>query len=818
MQLPRIFTQRPLGLAALVLGFIVGNLMAQEPTAEGIEFFEKRIRPLLVEHCFECHGPEGKAKGNLRLDSQQGWLKGGESGPAFVAGKPDESLAISAVRYWDKSLQMPPEHPLEQQQINDLIQWVTMGAPDPRTNLPAEDPAAAVAQQTPPSAKSDHWSFQAITNPPLPEVTDPTFAVNEIDRFILASMERAGVHPAPLADKAVLLRRVTYDLTGLPPTPQELEDFLKDDSPEAYRRVVDRLLASPRYGEHWGRHWMDVVRYADTCGNASDFPVPQLYQYRNYIIDSFNRDVPFPQMIRQQIAGDLLPETDATKRRENVIATGYLASVRHFAGGDGEPHLTIEDAIDNMGRAFLGLTLSCARCHDHKFDPVSTTDYYGLYGIFQSTVFPHPGSEGSNRPKHLVPLLFDDALAQATADWQKKMAELEERAVKADQEKAEAQKLPDGPDKTMRLDAAGVAAQEARKEKNRLQFHPPFDQAYAVSEGTAADARVQVRGDPKRLGDTVPRRFLSLLGGASLKDPARSGRLELAEWLNDPANPLTARVIVNRVWLYHFGRGLVGTPNDFGTRGAKPSHPELLDYLAGRFQREGGSLKSLHRLILLSRTWQASADTYPIDKGSWKAGFYAENMAKDPGNTLWWRADRKRLDAESVRDTLFYVSGSLDETPGEAHPFPPVETWNYTQHNQFFAVYDTPRRMVYQMQQRLRRHPFLELFDGADPNSSTASRTNAVTPLQTLFMLNDPLVHEKAAAFAKRMKELAPETTARVELAFQTLFARKPREEEVLMAATYLTDLQQTRQLSEDEAWASLTRALFSTNEFFYLD
>jgi len=823
-------------------------------SSEGIAFFEKRVRPLLAEHCYECHGAK-KAKGNLRLDSRDGWVKGGDSGPALLPGKPDDSLLIKGVRHWDKEFKMPPDSRLTTTQINDLVEWVKLGAPDPRTNAPLASASTAPKPTYGISLEEGrkHWAYQPVKAQPLPKVKDKTWPRNELDHFTLARMEKAGVAPAPDADPRTLIRRLTFDLTGLPPTPEDTEAFVKQcewDAKNSASRIphsalasaVDRLLASPHYGERWGRHWLDVVRYADTCGNASDYPVPQAYKYRNYVIKAFNEDKPYDRFIREQLAGDLLPP-DPKSQTPDPIPTGYLAIARHFGGGKGEPHLTIEDAIENTGRAFLGLSLSCARCHDHKFDPVAMPDYYALYGIFSSTTFPHPGSEGMNRPANLVALGAKAEVEAATKVWKEQLAALDADVKKAESAKAEAEKLPaDAPDKKAKVDDATKAITAAKAKHKQLSETLPYELAYAVADnGKPGHARIHVRGDPARLGEEVPRRFMQVLGGQPLpKDCGNSGRLELANWIADPANPLTARVLVNRVWQHHFGRGLVGTPNDFGTRGQAPTHPELLDFLAKKFIESGWSVKAMHRLILTSRTWQLAsgpeANPLPPTGGEGRGGsffglfgksttspaqLFAKNTVKDPNNVLWWRADRRRLDAEAIRDALLFVSGDLDETTGGAHPFPPVHTWGFTQHNQFFANYDNRQRTVYQMQQRLRKHPFLALFDGADPNSSTATREPSTTPLQSLFMMNDAFAHAQAAKFAARVQQGEPDEARQITRAFITLYARPPQPDELTLATDYLASLRAklaAKKLPADQVWPSLARALLGANEFLYLD
>jgi hypothetical protein len=707
-----------------------------------IEFFEKEVRPLLVQRCQTCHGAE-KPKGGLRLTSRAALLEGGGTGPAAVPGKPDESLLVRAIRHKD-SPKMPPKERLPDRDIDALTRWVQMGLPWPD----AGQVIAGLGKFEITPEQRHFWAFQPVSDFRPPQVKDTSWPLTPIDRFILTRLEAKGLKPVAVADRRTLIRRVTFDLTGLPPTPDEIDAFLADDSPAAWEKVIDRLLASPHYGERWGRHWLDLAHYADTAGETADFPVPEAYKYRNYVIDAFNADRPYDEFLREQIAGDLLAADGPPERRaERTIATGFIAVSRRF-GFDPQNyhHLTIEDTIDTVGKSVLGLTVSCARCHDHKFDPVSRADYYALYGIFASTRYPFPGSEEVKRPRDFVPL-------------------------------------------------------------------SPSERAYAVAEGTAKDARIQLRGDPSRPGPEVPRRFLEILGGAALAPGTKgSGRLQLARWLTDPKNSLTARVMVNRVWQHHFGRGLVRTPNNFGKQGQPPTHPELLDYLAARFVEDGWSVKTLHRRILLSRAYQLSniADE--------------KNAAIDPGNEWLWRFERRRLDAESIRDALLAVGGGLDRSKGGPHPFPPENSWGFTQHNPFQAVYDTNRRSAYLMTQRLRRHPFLALFDGADPNSSTAQRGVTTVPTQALFFLNNPFVHEQAGRFADRLLAEPGDDSRRVERAYRLALGRAPTIDERRDAAEYLREAgealsaggaaaQRTRQV-----WAGFARVLFGSNEFIYVD
>ncbi len=708
-----------------------------------IDFFEKEVRPLLVQRCQSCHGAD-KAKGGLRLTSRAAVLEGGGTGPAALPGKPGDSLLVKAIRHTD-SPKMPPKERLPDREIDILTRWVQMGLPWPDA---AGSAGAGRFEITPEQRR--FWAFQPVKDSSPPIIKDASWPLTPIDRFVLAKIEAKGLRPSAVADRRTLIRRATFDLTGLPPTPDEIDAFLADGSPAAWEKVIDRLLASPHYGERWGRHWLDLVHYADTAGETADFPVPEAYRYRNYVIDAFNADKPYDDFLREQIAGDLLAaEGPPEKKAERIIATGYIAVARRF-GFDPQnyQHLTIEDSIDTLGKTVLGLTVSCARCHDHKFDPISRADYYALYGIFASTRYPFPGSEENKRPRDFVAL-------------------------------------------------------------------GPNERAYAVAEGSPANARVQLRGDPHQPGPEVPRRFLEILGGAALPPGTKgSGRLELARWLTDAKNPLTARVMVNRIWQHHFGRGLVRTPNNFGKQGQSPTHPELLDYLAARFVEDGWSVKKMHRRIMLSRAYQQDSSLRETI-----------NQSADPGNEYMTHFERQRLDAESIRDALLAVGGGLDRSRGGPHPFPPENTWGFTQHNPFQAVYDTNRRSVYLMTQRIRRHPFLALFDGADPNSSTAQRGVTTVPTQALFFLNDPFLHEQAGKFADRLLAEPGDDGRRVERAYRIALGRAPTNDEWRDAADYLREAAEALAAAGTEpaqrrrqAWAGFARVLFGSNEFIYVD
>ncbi len=959
------------------------------------DHFEARIRPVLISSCVRCHG-ESKASGTLRLDSREGLLKGGESGPAIDAGKPEESRLIKAIQRHEDVSAMPPEKEkgLRPDQIAAFVTWVKEGAMWPAKTARLEAPR--------------HWAFEPIRAVAPPDVKDTAWIKNGIDSLILARQEAAGVHPAAPADKIALIRRMTFDLTGLPPTPEEISAFEQDPSPQAVEQVIERLLKSPHYGEHWGRHWLDLVRYADTAGENSDHPLPHAWRYRNWVIKSFNDNQPIDVFLREQIAGDLIAaDGPVEKYADRVVATGYMAIARRFGHDiDKDMHLTFEDTIDTLGKSMLGLTIACARCHDHKFDQISARDYYGLYGIFESTKFAFPGCEPKQQPRDLVPLLPPDEFARSIKPVLDQAAsldasiknlsdelvgtarQLKELATKkvtslstgtiddggsapftansgeqdstghiavkrgdviqlaitpranhgADSTLVEfaitevggdarqwsvADLIDDFPTANPRTDRYGNAATwsyfdtrdgfaflpenldviDGRRELKAWRngdtpsifvntakepvkvwttlpprsffMHPgqsgpvaiawlcPFDgtititgkitdahpsggdgvgwvleqfhslpvdpnatekpldfasaftrtaeqrQAlnaarkqradmgpqlavpvgFAVVEGEPRNTRLQKRGEPADLGDEIPRKFLDVLGGQTLQDGKTSGRRELANWITSPTNPLTTRVFVNRVWQWHFGRGIVTTPNDFGSRGVPPTHPELLDYLTAEFIRSGWNLHALHRLIMLSAAYRMSSAQH-----SHSPDLYASFA-------------RRRLTAEELRDSLLMVSGQLDPTPGAAHPFPPEASWSFSQHGPFAAEYETAKRSVYVMQKRNRRTRFFSLFDGPDPNASTPVRDVTIVPTQALFFLNDPFLHTSADKLAARLA-VAPTDRDKIDLAHQLVFGRPASPDQVTDATEFL----------RDNPWPAYCRVLLSSNEFLFVD
>lgn len=883
--------------SARTAGLQQQEALRAEGSREGLEFFEKKVRPVLAENCYGCHSDRGKKpQGELRLDMMDWMLRGGASGkPAVMPGDPEKSLLILAVRQTDAKLQMPPGDKLTPEQIKDLEQWIKMGAPAPKD----KNTAVAVTTYDWNEAKK-FWSFQPVKSVVPPKIKNEAWAKSAIDRFILAKLEEKGLKPIGDADKLTLIRRATFDLTGLPPTPEEIDGFLADRSPQAFEKVVDRLLASPSYGEKWGRHWLDVVRYADTAGDNSDYPVPAGYRYRNYVIESYNQNKPYDQFIREQIAGDLLPSATEKEKHEQIIATGYLAMSRRFGSRNENMNLTIDDTIDNLGKTFLGLSTACARCHDHKFDPIPTKDYYALYGIFNSSRYSFPGSEIYKHPAEYVALEsgekaqkfyrqqqelndLDDrheflVAEKGTAARNKKAkeqaardaAQPEAAAPKTEKEKRvepaknnnesndknevqKAEPKPEIPNTTVTgyplrpadynrdADNWGRAGQSKRMPEENdaelvqvntriAELHAQLakvDKAYAVVEGLPKNARVHRKGEIKNLGDEVPRGFLTILGGQQLPaDYKGSGRDLLAGWIASAKNPLTSRVMVNRIWEYHFGKGLVQTPNDFGARGKGPTHAELLDWLANRFVADGWSVKKMHKLMMLSRVYQlASVDSTGRRGDGGMGRVVAANATIDVNNDYLWRFNRRRLEAEEIRDAILAVSGTLDRSVGGEHPFPAETTWRFTQHEQFFATYDTNRRSIYVMQQRLKKHPFFEVFDGADQSATTDVRGQSITPVQALFLMNSPLLHEQSDQFAVRVGLAFDRLPEQINCAFRLAYGRPATLPEIKEAASYL---QQTRQelatanMAEEKlnraALASYLRVVLGSNEFLYVD
>jgi len=1072
------------------------------PEAE--QFFEKKIRPILLNRCAECHG-EDLQEGGLRIDTHEGFFEGGESGKLLEPGKPNESRLIQVVRY-NADLKMPPKSKIPDAEITDLIKWVEGGAVWP--GAVASTPS--VSKKTHPSAEGmkftteqkSFWAFQPMSNPSPPEVEDSSWVKSPIDLFILEKLREAKLTPAPAADRRALIRRVTFDLTGLPPTPEEVEAFVNDSSSDAFARVVDRLLATSQYGERWGRHWLDLARYADSNGLDENLAYANAFRYRDYVIDAFNKDKPYDEFLREQLAGDLLPPSDDYRvNNDRITATGFLSLGGKMLAEDDPVKMRmdiIDEQVDTIGKTVLGLTLGCARCHDHKYDPISMADYYGLAGIFESTktmdtftvvakwherpvaspeslqkfellskeleqqkqdreglvnagnqqvlsevrahaadylrtatihwqrrkalaqLKPIGGTEHGLSPDSFIDLEAEkfargnvivqttaygegigvilnggpipnfaeydvsipadrlqrlelrfaaaearpvrvfldgkliraDAANQATGSWnpdgqrwemvallplksgnhtlrlerdgpfphidrlliapatlsqdsqslmtslgneseslapifiQQWIAYLEKtenepasplgpwHALMRSAQSVSAPLLVDLKSETDQLvekyrtafaetdkqwqetlagnrDSGGLNSSD--REELRLVLYGPhgpcvlpkpgdipydsetagklaaFDKriqeiekqrpdlpaVMAVEETTPVNLKIHLRGNHLTLGDEVPRRFPRIFGDSPGQLPPQgSGRLEFARWLTQPEHPLTARVMVNRIWSYHFGEGLVRSPDNFGLLGERPTHPELLDWLSRRFVESGWSLKSLHRLILLSSTYQLSGTKSP------------DVEMLDPENRLWSYFPRRRLDAESIRDGILAVSGSLDLSPGGSLLPTPNRQYVTSTASVNPVVYQTNRRSVYLPVVRSALYEVLQAFDFADPSTPNGRRDSTTVAPQALFLMNSEFVLTQTKTLAESiLKQIDLNASQRIDRLYRRLFGRPPAEIEVERAEKYLTgftEAARSKKYHPDEAelyaWQSLCRVLLSTNEFLFLE
>ncbi|WP_337173259.1 PSD1 and planctomycete cytochrome C domain-containing protein [Paludisphaera sp.] len=908
-----------------------------EDAADREAFFEAKVRPILVERCYGCHSAKAESlKGSLAVDSLEGLLKGGDLGPAVEPGNPDESLLIQAVGYEDDLVRMPPKRKLPEGEIQALRRWVAGGAPFPKTDAA---PAPQARGYDFDEARR-HWAYQPVTRQDPPEVADRSWSRSPIDPFVLAKLEAAGLAPSPPAEPRALLRRLYYDLIGLPPTAEEAAAFEADPSDDAYAKVVERLLASPRHGERWGRHWLDVARYADTKDGVllygDDRVRPYAYTYRDYVVRAFNEDTPFDRMIREQLAADVVAPKDEPWR---LAAMGFLTLGRAF---DNNVHDQIDDKIDVVTRGLLGLTVACARCHDHKYDPIPTADYYSLYGVFAGAEAPLELPAMDDPARTPERKAFEDAAAEKRAairafeaeqyallseEARRRAGDYLERAGTTPADPLETavffmslapedlrppivaswrrflrrRAIPSDPvfgpwAELMKLDDAAIAGREpeilagwsGRIGVEAEQLNPLVESAllaapirsradvakvyadllrrvYEESRATPVDPadaarrqvieivagpespsyfprgqtrsfmsrgekdafggkvqeldrmtvkaadpapramvlvdsdepyapRVFVRGNPSQPGDAVPRRFLRVLAGDDPAPFARGGgRLDLADAIADPRNPLTSRVIVNRVWMHHFGEPLVSTPSDFGERGAPPSHPELLDDLAARFVEGGWSLKALHRTIVLSSAYrQASADR-------------PDCRAVDPENRMLWKANRRRLDFEAMRDTMLAVSGRLDPTMHGR----PVDVANDPK---------VSRRTVYGMVDRQGLPAVFRAFDFASPDASAERRPLTTVPQQALFGMNAPMVVEQARAMAERDEVAGGDDAAAVAALYRAALGRDAGADEVEMGARFLEAAAREPGGPGLAPRAQLAQVLLISNEMMFVD
>jgi hypothetical protein len=805
----------------------LGAAFAQtEPDPAHAAFFESKVRPLLSKHCYDCHSARAeKVKGGLLLDTREGWQAGGDSGDVLVPGNPDESLLVESVRYRNPDLQMPPKYKLSEDEIEVLEHWVSLGAPDPRSGAPK---AAAKPSGIDPEQGKRHWAFRPVTPPAVPPVRDAAWPRDDADRFILARIEAAGLRPVPDADRFTLLRRVCLDLTGLPPSPEEVAAFASDPASDdvALARVVDRLLATPAFGERWGRHWLDVARYADSVGKTRNVPFPYAWRYRNHVIDAVNADQPYDAFLTEQIAGDLLDSGTEDERRRRLVASGWLALGSMDLNERDKVQFSldrIDDQVDTLGRATMGLTLGCARCHDHKFDPVAQTDYYALAGIFASTrTLSGQTNRAGGQPRvyHDPRLLaslggpgggagpgpgadeLEDRLQELRARMKsKQLGEKERRALYA--EMAELRLHLE----VLRPDPKAASKKKTARNEKAPQPDPDAPLAMSAMDGPIMDLALRVRGEPDLEGDVVPRGFPAILvhGETPELPEDASGRLELARWLVSREHPLTARVMANRVWGHLFGRGIVETVDNFGLSGAAPTHPELLDHLAVRFVDGGWSVKSLVRSLVLSRTYRLAV-AYP-----------AANVAADEGNALFWRAHLRRLEAEAIRDSVLAAAGTLDLDRPEGAPFDRSVGADLAKVNNRRAgaasdVIARPVRSVYLPVFRSRLPGMFTVFDFAEPDQVNGRRDVTTVPTQALFFLNNPFVVSAARSTADRLLQpAAADDATRVREAYARVLGRFPTPEESARALDYVA------RDPGGAGWAAFVQALFSSAEFRYI-
>ncbi|HWL08064.1 MAG TPA: PSD1 and planctomycete cytochrome C domain-containing protein [Planctomicrobium sp.] len=847
---------------AIVLAFLLipavsfsADSPSDDEASKGRELFEKQILPILVKSCYDCHAKDADdISGGLELDSPVGMLRGGESGAVIIPHDPDKSLLIRMLRQEAKVSAMPPDGKLTQEQIAAFAEWIRLGAPDTRvaTGWTAREERFEAAKQ--------HWSLQPLQSLEPPIVKQSDWPQGTIDQFILARLEQNGLSPVADATPRSLIRRVYFDLIGIPPTPAEVEQFLADPSPAALEAVVDRLLASQQFGERWGRHWLDNVRYAESSGMEFNFTYPHAWPYRDYVIDAVNQDKPYDLFLKEQIAGDLLPrsESDSPETIEaRLIAPSMLAiGVKRHTGGAAFPLDMVDDQLDTIFRSMQGLTVNCARCHDHKFDPIPTRDYYALAGILLSTepLYGTITQKYSNVPTELLPIGPDAAAMHAKAEEHKKSVDETDKKLTAKREelkkatetekaatakKAEADKLVqmqtaelvDGPkpESTTALDEADTALKTATEQVAKLKSEvanletnvaelkkaaPPRPQ-YAMSARDRAkpdDTTIAIRGNPGQRGERVPRGFLSAISISQTReiDKTRSGRLELAEWITSRENPLTARVQVNRIWHHLFGRGLVATTDNFGVLGKEPTHPELLDYLALQFMEQGWSVKKSIRSIMLSRTYRLSSARH-------EAG-----MTIDPNNLYLWRAAPRRLEAESIRDAILAVSGQLDSSRPRGSTVTALGDQLVREIPLEKILPPSNHRSVYLPVVREYVPEIFDLFDFPSPALVSGGRGVTNVPAQALYLRNSDFVTDQARHAARRLLASMEATTdeQRADLAAQWAFARHLTNEQKAGAVQLVEKIRQSNSGDENvnvTAWAAWFRTLFATAEFRYL-
>ena len=830
-------------MPSVVVTVLLASLSAAVAVASdgSVETYTQAVLPLLEKRCFECHSHSGDIEGGLALDSRAGWEQGGDSGPAVVAGRPDDSLIMKAVRYVDPELQMPPDGKLPAAEIAVLERWIAAGAA-----APAGDPVHARSEAKRGidiAAGRNHWAFQPVVAATPPAVRDTSWPRDDVDRLLLARLEQEGLRPADDADRHLWLRRVSFDLTGLPPTPAEIAAYIADGSASADATVVDRLLASRAFGERWARHWLDLTGYADQMGTSNNVFAEHAWRYRDYVIDAFNADKPYDRFVREQIAGDLLPAGDPAVTAANRVATGFLVL------GDVEivnvDKLKLDwdvadQQITKVGTAFLGMTLGCVRCHDHKFDPIGLEDYYGLAGVFLNTKSVHKIPYGVWSKVNEIELPETDRQAAARlvaeqkhreriADLKRQRDRLQARQKEIADELKKSQPQPDPPDPLrarLQKEEEQIAAEVKRLDGTIMHaefFVPKPPRTHGVHEAEKpADAHIAIRGNPRAAGTVVPRGVLRVASWSHAPPmPAdQSGRLQVADWIADPLNPLTARVAVNRIWQKLFGFGIVQSVDYFGTRGDSPTHPELLDRLAADFVRDGWSQKRLMRRLALSRAYRMGT------------AHDATAAAKDPDNRLLWRMNRRRLDAEAIRDGILLVSGRLiDSSGGPSLPLEYEENTGGLTGNvnppafalRKFRVEQEFERTVYLPIVRAKPQAgpaqLREVFDFTQPATFAGMRSQTVVPTQSLYLLNDGLLRARAADTAQLVLAAAAERDSRLEQLWLRVLNRPIRPDEIAAAARFLDRLPPLLAGSkqpEQDAWIELCHGLLSTNEFLH--
>jgi len=827
MQMTRVLT------ALILLLIPVPSALAEEqaaPTQVQLDFFETKIRPVLVEHCYQCHAAEAKIiKGGLRLDSRDALLKGGDTGPSVVLGQAEKSLLLKALKY--DGIEMPPKGKLAESVVKDFETWITMGLPDPRKSNTVPKSRTLDIQ-----AGRKFWAFQPVADPAPPNVKNAAWPRDTIDRFVLAKLEAKGLNPVADADRYTWLRRVTFDLTGLPPTTKEIGDLIRDPSPQAREKVVDRLLASRAYGERWARHWLDLTGYADMMGTSNNVYAEYAWRYRDYLIAAFHSDKPFDRFIREQIAGDLMKADTIPERAENITATGFLmvGDVEIVEPDKAKLEADhIDTQMSKIGTAFLGMTLGCVRCHDHKFDPIGVTDYYGIAGMLRSSPSTHkiPFGVWSLLNSTELPETPEerDVRLKLEVEHQKKLVIMKAEQTKLTEAKnsveADLVKLMKDDDKKGSLTKRRDELAEQLKKLSTAIHHAEFfrsksPRAFAMHDSdTPADMPIYIRGNPYAPGAVVPRGVMSVASWEKLPDipKVQSGRLQLANWLADKRHPLTARVTVNRIWQKLFGEGLVRSVDYFGSRGETPSHPELLDHLATRFMNNGWSQKRLLRALVLSRVYALS-------------GVNDESALKhDPDNRLLWRMNRQRLEAEAIRDSLLAVSEALQ--PSEGGPGlvleepencgdlvlkgvnPPNYTHRKPRANQEFqrTIYLPVMRTNTTSTDRIRN-----FFDFVNPAQIAGQRSQTVVPTQSLFLMNNDLFRKRAKILADKLVALHAQPNDRLMQLWLTVYNRPITHEERDHAMKFLTDLSPLVQAKESLLWQELCHSLFASNEFVF--